>query len=97
MRRSNAVVTRTLVSLSACVTVAALVAAPLLNAEPLRPQARHGDVLPTESLRDWSLPTADSENSDAPQNVAARVASALTPLDLRKLSMSDFGVVDQGR
>jgi len=84
-----------LVLLSSCVALAA-VGTPHLEAEPLRTNVLHGGSQPDERLHGWSQPSADTENSAVLGNVP-RVASAITPLDLRKVSMSDFGDVEQGR
>jgi hypothetical protein len=48
-------------------------------------------------LRGWGLLAGDTDKSGAAETLGGRVASAITPLDLRKLSMSDFGDVEQGR
>jgi hypothetical protein len=82
--------------LSACVAAVA-VGPPLLEAEPLRTQTLHSDGRPDAGSRGWSRQTADTQKSRALGNASGRVASAITPLDLRQLSMSDFGDIEQKR
>jgi len=88
---------RTPLSLPALYIVAVIgtAASSAIPAEP--EQAVRGPVVPAPRLGNSKTePTANAGGQERTrQNGAGRVASATSPLDLSKLSMSDFGDVAQ--
>ncbi len=95
-------VVRNPLSLSALAVVLAVgtLASPNLEAHSPSPQqaGRIADAL-SVNLRGWSVPSAELSGGAAAGQIGAttRAASATSPLDLHKLTMSDFGDVDPSR
>jgi hypothetical protein len=83
-------------ALFAVIAIAAsgIVQSPITSAEPIRPlgTARLSD-LRAAGLSGWKM-TPVSLAGAAGKAAASRVAIATAPLDLSKLTMSDFGDVD---
>jgi hypothetical protein len=82
----------------AAVLAVGTAASPNLEAHPSSPPpaGRIYDAL-SVNLRGWSVPSAELAVGTALTVVPTRAASATSPLDLHKLTMSDFGDVEQSR